>query len=68
MEFANFAWQFYSDCHRKQKREVVRALFQGLSDEDSPLSRLSRVQDDVMRDIVWKKMLNKKWHFFPDDQ
>ena len=43
-------------------------LLQGLNDKDSSLSKLSRVQDDVVKDIVWKKMLIKKWQIFPDDQ
>ena len=43
-------------------------MLQGLSDEASPLSKLNGVQDDVMRDIVWKKMLIKNWVFFPDDE
>ena len=68
LEFANFAWQFYSDCHRKQKREVAAVLLQGLSDEGSTLYKLTGVQDDVVRDIIWKKMLIKNWNFFPDDQ
>ena len=68
LEFANFAWQFYSDCHRQQKREVLLVLLQGLSDEGSTLYKLTGVQDDVVRDIIWKKMLIKNWNFFPDDQ
>ena len=58
-----------SDCqkYRIQRREVARVLLQGLSDEDSPLSMLAGIQEDVMRDIVWKKMVDiKKWQFYPD--
>ena len=57
----------FSDCHRIQRRQVARVLLQGLSDEDSPLSMLARIQEDVMRDTIWKRMVNiKKWQFYPD--
>jgi len=62
-ELANF----YSDCPRRQKREVSDMLIRGLSDSGSPLSILSNVRNDFMRDIVWK-MVAKNWQFFPDDQ
>ena len=46
---------------------MARALLQGLSDKDSPLSMLARIQEDVMRDTIWKRMVNiKKWQFYPD--
>ena len=55
------------DCHRIQRRQVARVLLQGLSDKDSPLSMLARIQEDVMRDTIWKRMVNiKKWQFYPD--
>ena len=42
-------------------------LLQGLSDKDSPLSMLARIQEDVMRDIVWRRMVDiKKWQFYPE--
>ena len=46
---------------------MARVLLQGLSDKDSPLSMLARIQEDVMRDTIWKRMVNiKKWHFYSD--
>ena len=52
---------------RIQRREVARVLLQGFSDKDSPLSMLAGIQEDVMRDIVWKRMVDiKKWQFYPE--
>ena len=37
------------------------------TDKDSPLSMLAGIQEDVMRDIVWKRMVDiKKWQFYPE--
>ena len=46
---------------------MARVLLQGLTDKDSPLSMLAGIQEDVMRDIVWKRMVDiKKWQFYPE--
>ena len=53
--------------HRIQRMQVARVLLQGLQDNYSSLSKLSSIQDDVIKDIIWKKMLNiKKWQFYPE--
>ena len=59
---------FYSDCHRVQKRLVSKVLLDGLYDLDSQLSKLRPVSNDVIVDIIWKRMLTAKWEFYPDDQ
>ena len=51
-----------------QKRLVSKVLLDGLYDPDSPLSKLLPVNNDVVGDIIWKKMLATKWEFYPDDQ
>ena len=63
-----FPVQFYSDCHRVQKRLVSKVLLDGLYDPDSQLSKLLPVRKDVIGDIIWKRMLIAKWEFYPDDQ
>ena len=60
--------RFYSDCHRVQKRQVSKVLLDGLYDTDSQLSKLLPISNDVMGDIIWKRMLTAKWEFYPDDQ
>ena len=53
--------------HRIQRMQVARVLLQGLHDNYSSLSKLSIIQDDVIKDIIWKKMLNiKMWQFYPE--
>ena len=63
-----FPVRFYSECHRVQKRLVSKVLLDGLYDLDSQLSKLRPVSNDVMGDIIWKRMLTAKWEFYPDDQ
>ena len=47
--------------------QVARVLLQGLHDNYSSLSKLSSIQDDVIKDIIWKKMLNiKMWQLYPE--
>ena len=53
--------------HRIQRMQVARVLLQGLQDNYSSLSKLSSIQDDVIKDIIWKKMLNiKMWQLYPE--
>ena len=51
-----------------QKRLVSKVLLDGLYDLDSQLSKLRPVSNDVIVDIIWKRMLTAKWEFYPDDQ
>ena len=51
-----------------QKRLVSKVLLDGLYDTDSQLFKLRPLSNDVMGDIIWKRMLTAKWKFYPDDQ
>jgi len=50
--------------YRLQKAKVSKVLLEGLFDQDSPLSLLRGVCNDVVKDIIWKKVV-EKWQFFP---
>ena len=54
----------YIDNYRLQKAKVSKVLLEGLFDQDSPLSLLRGVCNDVVKDIIWKKVV-EKWQFFP---
>ena len=50
---------------REQKRDVSKVLLDGLYDPDSPLSKLLGIRTEVVGEIIWQKMLVKKWQIFP---
>ena len=54
---------------REQKRQVSKVLLDGLHDPDSrsPLSKLRGVRREVVREIIWEKMLVKNWQIFDSD-
>ena len=50
---------------REQQREVSKVLLDGLYDPDSPLSKLLGIRTEVVGEIIWQKMLVKKWQIYP---
>ena len=50
--------------YRLQKAKVSKVLLEGLFDQDSPLSLLRGDCNDVVKDVIRKKVV-EKWQFFP---
>jgi len=46
---------------------VLNVLLDGLSDPDSPLSKLLGFRMEVVGEIIWKKMV-ENWQLFPDSE
>ena len=55
----------FSDSHRQQRRRVSKVLLDGLYDSDSPLSKLVGPRREIMGEIIWEKMLVRKWQAYP---
>ena len=50
---------------RDQQRQASKVLLDGLYDSDSSISKLLGVHTEVMGEIIWQKMLVRKWRIFP---